>query len=108
MKALLLEIHRLTHGYARKGGKDNRAQQRRRMLAFGEFCSSQGVHSLGQIGGKHVIRYYRSEPISELSDRTRESHYYALKQLWKLAGKQGFPPKPFSAERRKVQSQKNQ
>lgn len=100
MKQLLLEIHRITNGYARKGGKDNRAQQQRRMLAFGEFCIAQGAHSLGQVGGKHVIRYYRSEPISGLSDRTREAHYYALKQLWKLAGKQGFPPKPFSIERR--------
>lgn len=100
MKPLLLEIHRLTNGYSRKGGKDNRAQQRKRMLAFGEFCIANGAHSMGQVGGKHVIRYYRSEPISVLSDRTREAHYYAIKQLWKLAEKKGCPPKPFIVERR--------
>lgn len=70
------------------------------MLAFGDFCAQQGAHSLAQVGERHVIRYWRSEMMQQLSDRTRGAHFYALATLWRLAGKHGSPPKPFPAGQR--------
>lgn len=97
MSRVQTEIRQVISGYVRKGGKDNRRQQARRMLAFGSFCEQQGASSFSQVGARHVIRYWQSEPLQQLSDRTRESHFYALATLWRLAGKPGSPPKPFPA-----------
>lgn len=95
MSQLQTEIRRLVSGYVRRGGKANRRQQARRMLAFADFCAQQGAKSLAQIGARHVIRYWRSEMMQQLSDRTREAHFYALVTLWRLAGKTGTPPRPY-------------
>ncbi|NYT72815.1 hypothetical protein HZU72_10290 [Halomonas sp. QX-2] len=97
MSKLTSQITVLSNGYVRKGGKQNRKQQQKRMLAFGIFCSSQGATCMGQVGAKHVIRYWKSESMLDKSDATRLQHYYALKSLWGLAGKDGGPPKPFSS-----------
>lgn len=104
MNSLLKQIVLLSNGYARKGGKINRAQQRDRMIAFGEFCSTLGARSLEQVGARHVIRYWRARNMLELSDRTRGAHFYALRTLWKLAGKPGEPPRPFSQAQRQSRS----
>nr|AFN66378.1 hypothetical protein pM02_c6_31 [uncultured bacterium] len=89
---LLKEIEALAHGYSRKGGKDNRRQQRARMLAFGEHCAAMGADSLGQLGARHVISYWRSN--RDLGDRTLYAHWLAVRQLWQLAGKGCEPPRP--------------
>lgn len=100
MSKLTNQIKVLSNGYVRKGGKQNRKQQQKRMLAFGIFCSAEGATSIGQVGAKHVIRYWKSESMLDKSDATRLQHYYALKSLWELAGKHGSPPKPFSSSAR--------
>lgn len=89
---VVIEIERLSRGYVRKGGKDNRRQQRARMIAFAAFCAQMGANSIGQIGKSHVIAYWKST--STLSEKTRYSHWRALVTLWGLAGKAGLPPEP--------------
>ena len=89
---LLKEVEALSHAYVRKGGKDNRRQQRARMLAFAEHAAASGAHSLGQLGKAHVIAYWKSH--RELAPTTAYSHWLAIKALWRLAGKAGEPPRP--------------
>jgi hypothetical protein len=98
MSRLVAEVRLLSNGYVRKGGKTNRKQQRNRMLEFAAFCESEGARYIAQIGARHVVRYWRSEPVRSLSDRTRTAHYYALVKLWELAGKASRPPEPFSKQ----------
>lgn len=95
MSKLVTEVRNLSNGYVRKGGKINRRQQRQRMLAFASFCENEGALYLDQVGGRHVVRYWKSEPMLELSDNTRMAHYRALVKLWELAEKNGGPPLPF-------------
>lgn len=99
MSALQIEIRQLTTGYVRRGGKRNRRQQLHRMHAFGVFCEQLGARSLAQVGARHVIGYWKCSGIQQLSDRTRESHYYAIATLWRLAGKIGTPPRPYPKNR---------
>lgn len=89
---ILKEVEFLTRGYVRKGGKNNRRQQRARMLAFAQFCAKQGLNSPGQIGRAQVIAYWRAT--RHLSNTTRYSHWRALVTLWELSGKAGEPPRP--------------
>ena len=89
---IVQEVEQLTRAYVRKGGKDNRRQQRARMLAFAEHCAKQGQNSLGQIGRAHVISYWKAT--QNLSNATRYNHWRALVTLWVLSGKSGEPPKP--------------
>ena len=91
---LLEEVENLSRGYVRKGGKDNRRQQRARMVAFAAFCAGEGAHSLAQVGAAHVIRYWRVN--RHLSDATRYNHWCALSVLWSLCGKPTDPPKPYA------------
>ena len=89
---ILQEVEILSRGYVRKGGKDNRRQQRSRMLALAAFCVGEGAHSLAQVGAAHVIRYWRVT--NHLSDATRYNHWRAFCVLWSLCGKSTEPPKP--------------
>ena len=89
---LYYEVFNLTHNYVRKGGKRNRNQQRKRMLALAKFAQSKGVKSLGQLGRKHVIQYWKEN--RALSERTLYNHWLAIRELWKLIEKTGEPPKP--------------
>jgi len=89
---ILQEVEVLSRSYVRKGGKDNRRQQRARMLVFAEFCAGEGAHSLAQVGAAHVIRYWRAN--IHLSDSTRYNHWRAFCVLWLLCGKSVKPPKP--------------
>lgn len=93
---LLKEVEALTHAYVRKGGKDNRRQQRARMLAFAEHAAASGAHSVGQLGKEHVIAYWKSH--RELAASTAYSHWLAIRELWHLAGKAGEPPRPRAEE----------
>lgn len=89
---LYFEVYALTHNYTRKGGKKNRNQQRKRMLAFTKFAQKKGVNSIGQLGRKHVIQYFKAN--THLADRTLYNHFLAIRELWELSGKTGEPPKP--------------
>lgn len=89
---LVQEVQRLSDSYVRKGGKDNRRQQRARMLAFAEHAAAMGASSLGQVGAAHVVRYWKAH--RDLSDPTLYSHWLAIRELWRLADKPGDPPRP--------------
>lgn len=94
---LVLEVKNLTQGYSIKGGKDNRKQQRSRMIAFAQHAASQGATSLGQVGRLHVVTYWKKH--RDLSDHTLYSHWLAIRELWKLSGKLQEPPRPRSSSR---------
>lgn len=92
------QVEILTRAYVRKGGKDNRRQQRARMMAFAAHCEALGAREMGQMGPIHVVRYWKAS--TGLSDATRYSHWLAIRELWRLAGMPGEPPRPFKAEER--------
>lgn len=89
---LIHQVEALTRGYAAKGGKDNRRQQRARMMAFAGHCAAHGAAEMSQVGSRHVISYWKSS--RGLSGSTRYSHWLAIRELWRLAGKPGEPPRP--------------
>lgn len=90
------QVSELASTYIRKGGKDNRRQQAARMQSFAVHCELLGVFDVGQVGGKHVVSYWRSLRASGgLADSTLYSHWLAIRELWHLANKPGEPPKPF-------------
>ena len=94
------QVQTLAHGYTRKGGKDNRRQQTARMLAFAAHAEAAGAHEIGQVGGRHVVSYWKALRASGgLADTTLYSHWLAIRELWSLAGKPGDPPRPFKAEK---------
>jgi len=90
--SLVQQVERLTDNYVRKGGKDNRKQQRARILAFAAHAEASGAREMGQVGATHVVRYWKAH--RDLSDATLYSHWLALVELWKLSGKVGSPPAP--------------
>ena len=92
MRDLEHEVWSLTHEYARKGGKGNRRQQRGRMLAFAAHAATLGAQSLGQVGRRHVISYWKTH--RALAPTTAYHHWLALCELWRLAGKTDEPPRP--------------
>lgn len=95
------QIVELSNAYVRKGGKDNRRQQAARMLAFAAHCETQGAFNIGQVGGKHVVSYWRAlRTAGGLADSTLYSHWLAIRELWHLANKAGEPPKPFLKDTR--------
>lgn len=99
--SLIKQVENKTHEYVRKGGKDNRKQQRARMLAFAAFASTIGAREMGQVGATHVIRYWKAH--RELSDATLYSHWLAIRELWVIFGKSGEPPRPRKKAPSKVQ-----
>lgn len=90
--SLVNVVEKLSNEYSRKGGKDNRRQQRARMIAFASHAQALGAREMGQVGGTHVVRYWKAH--RGLSDATLYSHWLAIRELWNLAGKAGEPPKP--------------
>ncbi|MDD0812860.1 hypothetical protein PSQ20_21135 [Curvibacter sp. RS43] len=94
---LRFQVEQLAHTYARKGGRDNRQQQVARMVAFAEHAEGLGAVDIGQVGGRHVVSYWRMlRAKSELADNTLYAHWLAIRSLWHLAGKVGDPPRPYS------------
>lgn len=85
------QIKQLTEAYKRKGGKNNRKLQTRRMILFAEFI--EGKYKTGcleRIGRNHVVDFYIN---SGLKEKTLNDYYYSIKKLFELAGKPQ-PPKP--------------
>ena len=94
------QVEQLARAYTRKGGKDNRRQQAARMMAFAAHAEGAGAHEMGQVGGRHVVSYWRALRASVgLADATLYSHWLAIRELWRLAGKPGEPPRPFKTPR---------
>lgn len=90
------QVQELARAYVRKGGKDNRRQQAARMMAFAAHAEAAGAAEMGQVGGGHVVAYWRALRASGgLADTTLYSHWLAIRELWGLAGKAGEPPRPF-------------
>lgn len=90
------QVQQLTSSYVRKGGKGNRKQQRARMMAFAAHAEGLGARELGQVGGRHVVGYWKA--CRGLSEATTYAHWLAIRELWRLAGKPGEPPRPFPTE----------
>lgn len=89
------QVEQLAHAYKSKGGKDNRRQQTARMMAFAAHAESLGALEMGQVGCRHVVSYWRALRASGgFADSTLYSHWLAIRELWRLAGKSGEPPKP--------------
>ncbi|MEZ2782519.1 hypothetical protein [Comamonas jiangduensis] len=91
--SLVKKVEELTNEYVRKGGKDNRMQQRSRMLAFAAHASTLGAREMGQVGAMHVVRYWKAH--RHLADSTLKQHWHAIQVLWVLSGKAGEPPLPW-------------
>ena len=85
----------LKSGFGRRGGKGNRRLQKQRLSVFVSYCAaSWGLKSLGQLGRKHVENFFISR--WDLSPKTKQHYWYALRVLWLLLGKVDLPPKPQS------------
>jgi len=91
---LMREVRQLSHEYVRKGGKQNRRKQAKRMLAFTAFVRElpNPPRNIAEIGKKQVGKYWQAH--RELSDAVLYQHWLALRELWQLSGKQSEPPKP--------------
>lgn len=92
MNQLMTQVAELTHSYARKGGKDNRRQQRQRMMAFAAHAAGLGAREMSQVGGRHVVSFWRSQRV--LAASTQYSYWLAIRELWLLSKKTGSPPRP--------------
>ncbi|NOU12471.1 MAG: hypothetical protein HOO92_00685 [Methylococcaceae bacterium] len=67
--------------YVRGGGKDFRKKQVTRIIEFLDWIEeNEGVISLGRIGKKHVIGFWKSH--THLSDSTANKYWLALCKLW--------------------------
>ena len=85
----------LKSGFGRRGGKGNRRLQKQRLSVFVSYCASKwGLKSLGQLGRKHVEQFFVSR--WDLSPKTKQHYWYAIRVLWVLLGKVDLPPKPHS------------
>jgi hypothetical protein len=83
----------LKSGFGRRGGKGNRKLQKQRLTVFISYCASAwGLKSLGQLGRKHVEQFFVSR--WDLTAKTKNHYYYAIRVLWILLGKVELPPKP--------------
>ncbi len=92
MNSLEKEIRQLTRLWLQKGGKTNRRQQQRRMVAFANHAACMGANCMDEIGKRHAIDYWKAH--DDLSKATLYNHWRALCILWKLAGMRGVPLKP--------------
>ena len=98
--SLIRQVEQATHAWAAKGHKANRARQRRMMYRFASHAEALGAHEIAQIGGRHVVDYWRALRASGgLADSTLYSHWLAIRELGGLAGKPGEPPRPFKTEK---------
>ena len=84
-------------GYDRHGGKKSRREQIEKACKFCDWAQQHcQVGHLGQLGGAHVIRYWRAH--RDLADGTLYHYWLAFCVLWRFAGKAGKPPKPFRVD----------
>lgn len=83
------EVAELMRAWARKGGKKNRRVQLKRLLMFARELDATpgGPRSLGEVGRRQAIRWYRSLERKGRSRTTVGAHAYALRALWSRLGR---------------------
>lgn len=80
------DIRHALNQHACRGGKTARRRQVRRVEQFVRWCGCP-PH---QTGKKHVHLYFEE---MSFSTTTARDHWYAIRLLWRLLGRSGFPPK---------------
>lgn len=96
---LQLEVKELAKSYKRKGGRKNRKQQVAKMLSFAKHAESLGANSMGQVGTKHVISYWKSlQSKRNYKKKTLYFYWLAIQDLWQFVEKVGDPPEPHYPE----------
>ena len=83
------EVAELMRPWARKGGKKNRQVQVKRLLMFARDLDAipGGPRTLGEVGRRQAIRWYRSLERAGRSPATVGAHAYALRALWSRLGR---------------------
>jgi hypothetical protein len=81
---------RLLSLYARRGGKENRAEQVTRIKAVLRHANISDPY---QLGNKQIIAFYAHLRAKEAAPRTIYYYYLALRVLFDLMGRKE-PPKP--------------
>ena len=97
--SLMRQVEQATHAWAAKGHKANRARQRRMMMAFAGHAEALGAREKGQVGGGTVIAYFKALRAANRAYATQMDHWRAIRELWRLWGKPGEPPRPFPPEK---------
>ena len=63
-------------------------------MAFAAHAAGLGAREMSQVGGRHVVSFFRSN--RHLAPSTQYSYWLAIRELWHLSQKKGEPPKPKS------------
>ncbi len=87
------ELNKALHLYLRTGGKKNRQNQAAKMRSFCRDVQRHqpNIQSLGQIGRKQVILFWRRKV--ELSPSVKLAYFYAIQHIWKeILGRASTPP----------------
>jgi hypothetical protein len=91
----IYQIKTLTSGYVRKGSKENRKRQVKKMLAVIKWIlSHEKINSLDQLGKRQIVAFWQAH--QNLSEKTRYNYWLALCELFELMGRSDTPPAPFS------------
>lgn len=89
------KVEQATHAWASKGCKKYRARQRRMMQVFAAHAESCGARTAGQVGLVTVISFWKHQRGKKrLSWATQMDYWRAIRELWRLWGKPGEPPRP--------------
>lgn len=86
------ELIELAEVYLRHGSKQHRRRKIKNLATALEDIRQheKGVHSVFQIGRKHISNYYRRHP--NYSETTKRDKYYLFVLLWNLLRRPGKPP----------------
>ena len=91
----LAQIKELTYGYVRKGSKENRRRQVKKMeIVIRWIESNEKLGGLDQLGKRQIVTFWRAH--ENLSEKTRYNYWLALCALFELMRRTDTPPKPFS------------
>jgi hypothetical protein len=94
------QIKELMSGYVRKGSKENRSRQVKKMIYVINFIEAQEkLGDLNRLGKRQIIAFWKSH--EHLSEKTRYEYWRALDILFKKMSRKDIPPKPFSISENK-------
>ena len=68
-------------------------------MAFAGHAEALGAREKGQVGGGTVIAYFKALRAANRAYATQMDHWRAIRELWRLWGKPGEPPRPFPPEK---------
>lgn len=89
------QIKLLTSSYVRKGSKENRRRQVRKMETVIKWIlSHEKINSLDQLGKRQIIAFWQAH--QNLSEKTRYEYWRSVCILFELIGRSDTPPAPFS------------